>query len=1640
MNYRQMMTRATTILAAVALSLATHGEVMAGVTPYPALAPDLSSYDVTAGSTAVPVGKLWQERGVKFPGEVYDKPSWALSVARFASDQGSVPITVTASEPIVQYRIQPDSQGISASVNGNQLTFTLSAPTKIKLQINNLEEMYLFYDPPEVGAPQLGDPGVTNVMSFVIDNTGATKQTVQVQAALDHVHRQGGGVLYFPNGTYKVGHLDIRSNTHVYLSPGALIQGSGDFADFEYGRDWNDQLIEGPFIGIKDARNVKISGRGVIDGAGRALRDWQNNNPYWNGTKWTLTPGRKAKAMLLRPQSSSNIEIRDVILRDAYTWNLHILDSDYVNVDNVKIINELGVAGWWFNSGDMWNTCDGIDIDSSSHITINDCFIRGGDDCISIKPATDRYGLARSLVTDIDVTNTTVEGWNYFKLAEKVEGQTVTDIRLINFDGMTNINGGGIMLERGGEKMLYDNWLFENLRMDEATDAFVIYTLSLGDASDYVYMSNWTFRNVTLPNFDTSSILGSDETHTIAGFSFENLAISAKVITNAAEANISVNSWANITFRNGQGNTNSYFHEAESLPRTGTLSSSVVSDVNRSGDATVRTAQTSGSGQYVEFAVNVPVSGTYKVLVNYEEGGDKGRFDFEVDGNQIGTIDMYQYISRYFPRFETGVRARVAAFDHVTLAAGSHTFRFVRLDSNPDSSGNIGEWDCFTLVADDGVPTVRMMTGVHGAAESGPVAGSAIVTRTNNVGDLTVFYEVAGSAVNGIDYQALSGSLVIPHGQHSAPITIAPIGDDLKEGVETVRLTLRAGAGYRPAIPSGASIDILDRLASPLVGIAPAQSSFAENAGQGAVRITRQSTVGDLLVSYVVGGTATSGIDFQSLPLSVVIPAGQSFVDIPVVGISDTVVDPDEAVVITLAAGAYTVVGSGAATIHIDDDENPGTRTRLVSYDGITNNYATTNLNFSRTPSVVVGDYDGDAAGDDVRHTVAFSSAAPLNPASGYSGPAFYGGFLGERINSTGGAGMLARVRATTMANLTDSPYVSLSNSAASRNGLYGLIYFPTDSSTFDQYSTLELGTIARANVDLRWLVREGNQFWVSKQTMGETGAIRATLTFDSDGPDGYWAPYDPAANLNFNEAQAFQLKQFYDITAVGYLVDTSDSQNLVRTAECGFFAATGLVNAPTTQTLSLSVIDAIASEVASDPGQFQFTRSDTNGDLVIDYVLAGTARNADDYITLPGSVTIPNGQSVATVMVTPLEDAVIEGIESVSLAYARLSNPAYHVINGQVALDIQDGQYQPTVPSIILTATDASAAEAAQEPGVFSVTRAGGIAGDLTVNYTIGGTATNGTDYSTISGSVVIPDGQTSATITISPVDDSLIEGSETVTLTLAAGSGYTIGAQSSHAVMIVDNKVYEIPVASIASSGAVAFEAGGDPGAFTVTRSGARAGALTVFYTISGTASNGTDYTAISGSVVIPDGQTSATITIAPVDDSLIEGSETVTLTLAAGAGYAIGAQSSDTVTIADNDSDVPLSSIESWRQLYFGAPDNTGDGADLNDFDQDGIQNLLEFAFGLDPKQNSTGQIPTPQETGGNFVLAFTQPADVAGITYGAEWSETLAPGSWTDVPDTGNTAASPPEHIFSVPVGTKTNLFMRLKVTNPVSLSP
>ena len=111
------------------------------------------------------------------------------------------------------------------------------------------------------------------------------------------------------------------------------------------------------------------------------------------------------------------------------------------------------------------------------------------------------------------------------------------------------------------------------------------------------------------------------------------------------------------------------------------------------------------------------------------------------------------------------------------------------------------------------------------------------------------------------------------------------------------------------------------------------------------------------------------------------------------------------------------------------------------------------------------------------------------------------------------------------------------------------------------------------------------------------------------------------------------------------------------------------------------------------------------------------------------------------------------------------------------------------SLPDVDVQVPDAQASETGPDPGSFTISRSGGTSGTLNVQFTLTGSA-SGSDYTASSGSpVTIGSGQSSVTVTITPVDDGAVEGDETVILTIQSNAAYNVGTPSSGTVTISDN-----------------------------------------------------------------------------------------------------------------------------------------------------------------------------------------------------------------------------------------------------------
>lgn len=221
--------------------------------------------------------------------------------------------------------------------------------------------------------------------------------------------------------------------------------------------------------------------------------------------------------------------------------------------------------------------------------------------------------------------------------------------------------------------------------------------------------------------------------------------------------------------------------------------------------------------------------------------------------------------------------------------------------------------------------------------------------------------------------------------------------------------------------------------------------------------------------------------------------------------------------------------------------------------------------------------------------------------------------------------------------------------------------------------------------------------------------------------------------------------------------------------------------------------------------------------------------------------------------------------------------------------------------PSVSIAVAPASVSEDGATNLVYTVTRSLNLSSPTVVNITTGGTATPGVDYTGSVATVSIPGGATAATITIDPTADTIVEANETVVLTVAAGSGYTVGAPASATGTILND---DLPEATISVAPAAVAEDGAANLVFTVTLSQAPLAATSVNFTVAGTATSGVDYAAVTSPLVIAAGSTTGTITINPTADAIIEADETVILTITAGGGYTVGVPFGATGTILNDD----------------------------------------------------------------------------------------------------------------------------------------
>ena len=324
--------------------------------------------------------------------------------------------------------------------------------------------------------------------SFGIKSDGVTLNTRSIQAGIDYISSNGGGVLEISVGRYLTGSIHMKDNVELRLLEGAVLVGSTNPYDYD--------MVEGNygFLLAKGQKNISVKGKGVIDGRGFDCALNFLNQVHLGFLEDTTKNDRVTKRpKLIYFRECENVVIEGVNLRNSAEWTL-VTDQ----------CENLTISGILLDSKNYWNN-DGLDIVDCRHVLIKDSFIDASDDAICFKSHS-----AEHLCEDIEVRNCVARSSaSGFKFGTVSRGG-FKNIRIIN-NKVYDTHRSAITIQSvdGGE---VENIFVDNLEAVNTSNAIYLRTGIRWNNGKKGYL-----KNITLSNIKVEVPLGKAD----AGYSYE---------------------------------------------------------------------------------------------------------------------------------------------------------------------------------------------------------------------------------------------------------------------------------------------------------------------------------------------------------------------------------------------------------------------------------------------------------------------------------------------------------------------------------------------------------------------------------------------------------------------------------------------------------------------------------------------------------------------------------------------------------------------------------------------------------------------------------------------------------------------------------------------------------------------------------------------------------------------------------------------------------------------------------------------------------------------------------------------------------------------------------------------------------------
>ncbi len=744
-----------------------------------------------------------------------------------------------------------------------------------------------------------------------------------------------------------------------------------------------------------------------------------------------------------------------------------------------------------------------------------------------------------------------------------------------------------------------------------------------------------------------------------------------------------------------------------------------------------------------------------------------------------------------------------------------------------------------------------------------------------------------GTAANGVDFFATNVVVTFASAESVKTIGVPLVDNAVTNENKTFSVTLsNPTAGAIIGEIQSADVTILDN--DSILSFGTPTYSVNEDGINARITVTRSGGgIETVTASYSTApGTATADVDYTPQSATLVFNPGvnvQTF-DIPI--IDDTEIEGDETLQLTLdnPTGPGTI-GTGSATLKIIEndlgpgvigfstsnylvDENAGTitltLTRTNGYSGVVSvNYATLN-NTANSGLDYVGTNGVLTFADN--QTNATITIQVLNDGAVEGNENFF-----VQLSSPSGA-TLGQSDATVTIVDDDSP---------------GIFDFSQSLFTVNENGGTATITVSRHG--------------------GSIGTVSIVYSTGNAGGAAVGLDYLSVSNVltftNGETAKTFTVPILDDGIAEG-----TESIDLILSEPTGG-ASVGTQGTATIQILdnelsfSFSATSVAAAENAGS-GTITVVRiGNTNGTDSVQFASSnGGATAGQDYVSTNGSLTFAPGETNKTFTVKVLEDTTSENTESVNIT---LSNPSAGVLGPIV-----------TAPLLILD-NDATFSFSAPTYSVgesftnvfVTVVRNGGTNLSSAVSFTTSdNTASNLFDYFTASGTLTFSPGQVTNNFTVLIFDDSLIEGTETVNLSLFSPTNAVLGNQPSALLNIVDND----QSVGFSTTNYVVNEKSTNA-VITLVRRGIPTGTISVsIVSANGTAIGGSDYAIVNQTVGWTNGDLAPkTIFIPVADDGVVEGSETVFLSLTNATAGVFADIGSAVLTIVDDAGSIAFAS---------------------------------------------------------------------------------------------------------------------------------